>query len=257
MWGAYKTSGCTLTASLDCKTEMPVAVGCGARQMTSEQADKLLASHESETIERKTGIIADQIAGALCCFANDYAERGVGYVIIGQRDDKQIEGLNEDPDKVSQRIATIARDICKPAIPVSIEIHERAGKRVAIVEVRKSPARPHFVGKAFVRVGSTTRQATDAEIMLLRASGANPKAAQLKRWLAEGKRTVTVAQLPALGQEMHLPPHRKVAVLEEVTDLWVTVSGGGQKQTLQMDEIQLAYDYDTDRPELRHRGRIF
>ena len=224
--------------------------------MTPEHADKLLASDESETIERKKGFNAEEIAGALCAFANDYAERGVGYVIVGQRDDKHIEGLQDNADRVSQLISSIARDKCKPAIPVSIEIHERAGKKLAIVEVRKSPARPHFVGKALVRVGSTTRQATDAEIILLRASGTNPKVAQLRRWLVEGKKTVTVAQLPAIGQEMHLSSYRSPAVLEEVTDLWLTISSGGQRRTLQIDEIYLAYDYEIDRPEIRHRGHI-
>jgi len=225
--------------------------------MTPEQADNLLASDESETIERKSGKIAEDIADALCCFANDYAERGVGYVIIGQRPNKQIDGLNESSDKLSQRISSIARDKCKPAIPISIEIYERAGKKIAIVEVRKSPARPHFVGRALIRVGSTTRQATDAEIMLLRASGANRKVAQLMRWRAEGKRTVMVAQLPAVGQETQLSSYRYPAVLEEVTDLWLTVTLGGQKRTLQIDEIQLAYDYETDCPEVRHRGNLY
>jgi len=224
--------------------------------MTPEWADKLLASDESETIERKKGIVAEDIADALCSFANDYAERGVGYLIIGQRDDKHIEGLQEDADRVSQLISNIARNKCKPAIPVSIEIHEQAGKKLAIVEVRQSPARPHFVGRALVRVGSTTRQATDAEIILLRASGTNPKVAQLRRWLLEGKETVTVAQLPAIGQEMHLSAYRSPAVLEEVTDLWVRISLGGQRRTLQIDEIYLAYDYEINRPEIRYHGHI-
>jgi hypothetical protein len=216
--------------------------------------EELLKADESETLERKQSFDADEICKAIIAFANDLYERGGGRLILGQAPDKTIVGLKAGGDEVQRRVSDIARNRCAPAIPVSIETHEKEGKLVAVVEVRKSPARPHFVGKAWARMGSTTRSATDAEIMLMRVTEENRKIALLRRWLQEGKTTVVFWQLPARGQDFARSPRVTQAKLLDVNENWVVMDMGGIKRAFPFSEFELAYDYNQNLPQIRYHG---
>ena len=210
--------------------------------MTAEQAAKLLASDEVETIERKAGFDHKEIRKALIAFANDQAERGQGWLILGQAPNKNLVGLKMGADEVQRRIADIAKDECNPTIPISIEMIEPDGKRLAIIEVRSSLTRPHFDGKAWVRVGSTTRPATEGEIMQLRAAQSNKKVSQLRRWLKEGRTFVTLRDAKYINRER--------VTLQDVTEHWVQLGFGTSSRGFPLDDLSLSYDYDNDRPEI-------
>ncbi len=222
--------------------------------MSAEQITKLLASEESDTLERKSGFDLGEIRKTIIAFANDLAGRGIAWLIIGQAPDKQIVGLKMGADEAQRKISDIARNQCSPAIPVSVEIHDADGKKVAIVEVRRSLARPHFEGRAWVRIGSTTRVATDAEAMFLRATDTNRKFAMLKKWVDEGKTTVTFHQLGPPGSPLYRGIIRQEATLLGATEDWLHIDLGTMKPGLPLDEIGLGYDYQNDRPEIRHHG---
>lgn len=212
--------------------------------MTQEQVKKLLSSEETETIERKAGFDQEEIRKALIAFANDAAGRARAWLIIGQADNRDIVGLKMGSDEAQKKISDIARNQCKPAIPVSIEISSVEGKLVAIVEVAASPARPHFDGEAWVRIGSTTRRATDAEIILLRGMHENRKVALLNRFMTEGKTTVSLVNV-----KRH---DRQRAELLEVTEDWITLGLGNERRALPLAEFNVGYDYGSDRPEIRY-----
>jgi hypothetical protein len=223
--------------------------------LSAEQIERLLASEESETVERKSGFNNKEIRGALIAFANDQAGRGRAWLILGQAPNKDIVGLELDEDEMQLKIADIAKNACKPTIPApSIEIVKKDGKTLAIVEVRASPARPHFDGNAWVRVGSQTRPATGEEILLMRAAQVDRKVALVTRWFNEGKRTVTVWQLPAPGQPMQRSPNVYQAEMVEVTEHWITLNEGGQVRTLPFVEFNVGYDAKNDRPQIRYHG---
>lgn len=216
--------------------------------MTSEQVQKLLASEEVETIERKKGLDPNEVCQALIAFANDLAERGCGWLILGQGPDKSIVGLKMGKDRAQQRVADIARNRCKPAIPVSIEPYEVEGKTILIVEARTSVARPHFDGDAWVRIGSTTRRATDSEIVLMRAAQSERKVALAHRWLRDGKKEVVLVTVESRD--------RCRAALKDVTEDWVVLDLGGKPRAIPWGELTLSYDYENDRPEIRDHGRM-
>lgn len=143
---------------------------------------------KSDRLERKASLSdSDAIRDTFIQFANDLAARGGGYLIVGQAPNKSLAGLTVNDDEAQQKLADIARTRCRPAIPIVVECHSVDGARIAIVDVRASAARPHFIGNCYVRVGSTKRAATDAEIVALIHAGTNPKLAELQSWLADGK----------------------------------------------------------------------
>ncbi len=201
--------------------------------------DKILKSEESETIERKKGWDSREVRKALIAFANDQSDRGCGYLVVGQDDNKQLVGLAWGEDEICKRISDVSRDMCFPAVPVSIDVVERQGKRIAVVTVRRSVARPHFDGPAWVRVGSTTRRATDAEVMLLRAATGNRKAALLMRWIKK----VVVVTAPNWAAPLK-------AMVEDVTEDWVQLRFGNKNVGIPLSDMSVGFDYTENAPKI-------
>lgn len=222
--------------------------------MNSEQIQKLLEAEESETLERKQSLDKEGICKSIIAFANDMYGRGTGWIVVGQAPNKVIVGLQVSDDEAQRTISDLARNNCSPAVPVSIECHEKDGKRFAIVEVRPSPARPHFTGKAWVRMGSTTRTATDAEIVLLRAVEADRKVALLKRWFDEGKRTVILWQLAKSGEDLARSPGVQQATLLEVNSDWIVIDISGTQRAFPYSEFNVGYEPQQGLPQIRYHG---
>lgn len=223
--------------------------------MTPGQIEALLAVEESETLERKPGFSSkDEIRDSIVALANDLYGHDCAWIIIGQAKDRAIVGLSVSDDEAQRIITDIARQRCFPAIPVSVASYEKDGKRVAIVEVRRSPARPHFTGRALARMGTSNRQTTDAEVILLRATEENRKVATLKRWLEEGKNLVLFWQIPPPGEDPLRSRHSRQIKLLEVAQSWIVVEVDGTKQSFGYDEFELGYDMQNNRPQIRYHG---
>jgi hypothetical protein len=157
-------------------------------------------------------------------------------------------------DEAQRLISDIARNSCSPAIPVSVECRDKNGKRIAVVEVRRSPARPHFTGKAWVRMGSTIRQATDAEIILLRAVEESPKIAILKRWFDEGKTDVMFWQMATPGENLARSPGVERTKLRSVDADWIVIDVSGAKRALPFCEFNVSWDPQENIPQIRYHG---
>ena len=137
--------------------------------LTEQQVDEVLRAEESEGIERKSSHRdSDSLRDSFVALANDLAGRARSWIIIGQDPKMNLVGLSVSDDELQRVVSDIARNKCFPALAFSIEFHTRDNKRVAFGEIRASVARPHFAGRCLVRIGSTNRQATDAEIISLR-----------------------------------------------------------------------------------------
>ena len=221
---------------------------------TPEQIDELLEAEESEALERKKSIDNRRVKQAIIAFANDQADRERGWLILGQAPDKEIIGLKGGADEIQRKISDIARTQCFPAIPISIEVVERQGKQLAIVEVRRSHARPHFEGRSWVRMGSTTRQATDAEVTLMRAAESDRKVALVSKWFNEGRTEIKFWVLPAPGSPLARSPETFITKIEEVTSDWIVIDKGGRKMGIPFIEFNVGYDPHEDRLVIRYHG---
>jgi Putative DNA-binding domain len=222
--------------------------------VTLKDIEKLLAADESETLERKQSLDKEGVCKSIIAFANDLYGHGRGFIIVGQAPNKDLIGLPVGDDEAQRTITDFARNNCCPAIPVSVECHEKDGKRLAVVEVRASPARPHFMGRALVRMGSTTRAATDAEIILLRAVEQDRKVAILKRWLDEGNTTVVFWQMAAAGRDFAMSPRVEQARLLEVNEQWIVLVLGSTKRAFPFCEFNIGYDPQQNLPQIRYHG---
>lgn len=127
----------------------------GARdRMTVEELLRLLDAGEGESVEFKSALPnGDDVASTMAAFANT---RG-GTLLVGVSDDRRPVGV-EAPDVVMQRLASLTRDACRPAL--NCEIGNAGIGALTVVWVRV-PARPQVPtrvrGLRYVRVGPTTR----------------------------------------------------------------------------------------------------
>jgi len=218
------------------------------------QFEEFLSKEESETFERKQTLDKEGICKSMVAFANDLHGKGRGIILVGQAPNKSIVGLRENDDEVQRIVVDWARNNCSPSVPVSVECFDKNSKRLAFVSVPPSIARPHFVGKAMVRMGSTNRAATDAEIILLRRVDADRKVALLKGWFDEGKTTVLFWHMPARGEHIASTAGVQETKLLEVNADWIVLELWGGSRSIPYVEFNVGWEPTRGLPQIRYHG---
>jgi ATP-dependent DNA helicase RecG len=132
--------------------------------MDSQALLTLIAQGENQAIEfKQTWPRPEQLAREIVAFANS----GGGTILIGVQDDKQIVGLALEPQQ-EEWVINIARQSISPALNIKFEWIELEGQTVAAVKVPKGLDKPYQTAdKYYIRVGSTNRSPTQAELMRL------------------------------------------------------------------------------------------
>ena len=133
-----------------------------------------LGSPETQWVERKESFDPKEVRKTLVGFANSVREGECAVLFIGATDKGGRHPGVKNVDEVQRWAWESAQNNCYPPIPIRL-VHFTAqveGKSVDIVAVEIPPnrGRPHFVGKAYVRIGSTTMDATADQFADLIAS---------------------------------------------------------------------------------------
>lgn len=134
--------------------------------LTDDELARLCADLESELVERKASAgDRSAIRRNICAFANDLAgRRRPGLVLVGVHDDGSPAALAVT-DELLRNLAQIRDDGNILPIPsMSVEKRVLQGGEIAVIVVEPSSAPPvRYQGRAFVKVGPTTRVATMEE----------------------------------------------------------------------------------------------
>ena len=124
--------------------------------MTQEELHNTIASNESYRIELTTSTgDMDKFQEAICAFANDMpGSRKKGYLLIGVRDNGEIDGLKVD-DALMKKISSIRSNGNILPLPImSTEKVVTDKGDVLVVEVTPSFDTPvRYRGRTFVRIG--------------------------------------------------------------------------------------------------------
>jgi len=138
--------------------------------MNDEELERLLNDLESDRVERKASISSkDKICKAICAFANDFPNhKQPGVVFVGINDNGTCANLSID-DKLLITLASIRSDGNILPFPVlKVQKKTLKGCEIAVIFVEPSENTPvRYDGRAWIRVGPTTRQATAQEERLL------------------------------------------------------------------------------------------
>lgn len=200
--------------------------------MEQTSLEQLIAHQEGQTLEFKREFSTD-IVKEVVAFAN--TEGGV--ILIGIDDDGAVVGLEDDLQRLEERIVNLCRSRCQPAILPSIEMTQLEGKQILVVRVEEGRRKPYKANEVtYVRVGSTCRHANrDEEYRMFIESGEivfeqtpvqgatfadldRPKLAHYVELRAPG--AVTVNQMPLERLALRLG-----FVCEEGEELVPTVAG--------------------------------
>src|SRR3989344_1398463 len=131
--------------------------------MNKEQILKIIKSGESQEVELKESFHSSQDFSKLMCgFANTYG----GVIFLGVNNKKDIIGIEEDSDKVQQKLSSSAQSISPPILPV-IETHEINNKKIiAVIIQRAIDSTFHtFQGVIWAKVGSTLKKIEGSQIV--------------------------------------------------------------------------------------------
>lgn len=144
--------------------------------MTKTELAELIAGRENSGVEFKRDDVApERIAREMAALLNLEG----GHLLLGVERDARVSGLSRESGDVEERVMNIARDRIRPApIPYWEVVEFDAGRSVGVITLpADSPDKPYKVrrGSAWVtmvRVGTTTRDATDEEeVRLYQQSG--------------------------------------------------------------------------------------
>jgi hypothetical protein len=86
-----------------------------------------------------------------------------GVIFIGVNDNGEKIGVQE-PDKLLQRLAGVARENCEPALNPEMDKKQFEDKWFVFVNILRQRPPVGVEGKYYIRVGPTTRRATNQEL---------------------------------------------------------------------------------------------
>lgn len=130
--------------------------------MTPEQLKALVDQDEGQLLERKESAARDPVLQTLVGFANRTPLETEAVLLIGQRKNKEVLGV-DGTEALQPKIRGWAANDCYPPIDVEFGIVPGVagpkGPLLAVV-VKGSRLAPHFTGHSYVRVGSETVKAS-------------------------------------------------------------------------------------------------
>lgn len=132
---------------------------------TKEEIIRLIEDGENSAVEFKTADVKiDSLAGEMVAFSNTNG----GVIFLGVDDTGTITGLNAKRN-IEEWVANIARNNVIPPIQTQYYEIEIQQKQIGVLEIAKGKDKPYqTINHQFlIRVGSTNRVTTQAELMRL------------------------------------------------------------------------------------------
>jgi len=210
-----------------------------------------LGDAEDALVERKESPHLEAVKEAASGLANTLAEGTTGVVFIGVKNNGTPTGKLGDVDAVLKKVRGYLSQ-CYPPLPYQLHALQANGADVVAIVVSPSRDRPHFTGKAYVRKGAETIEASQDAIGQL-LDQRNSLVAALTPYVGE-KITVFEARQMSTGAAIWDGKHRD-ATLVAVNPHFVRVKITGETadRAISLRRIDLEWNYWTtpNRPTLR------
>jgi Putative DNA-binding domain len=212
---------------------------------------------EDSLREKKVESDLKDLLKTMVAFANSVAPGDTAQIFIGEKDDCTVQGVT-NTENIQSRVVKEAAKIY-PEIYYRTEVYEREGKQCVRVDIKRNGLAPHFGGRAWLRKGSNTVEATD-DLYQQMIDQRQSKIPVLLQWL---NKEVTVAGTQApLNPFEHLSRHEAQewsvgvhqATLKVVNTHWVTFAVLFSQQSLTrrersepIEKLLLSWDDDSQR----------
>ena len=197
-----------------------------------------LRNFEDNFVERKSAGDSRDWLKTLVAFANSTPIGYPAVLFIGVRDNGTPEAGN-NLDKLQQTLAEKAKVAFPPIYFVTKILHAESKQFLAVI-APGSEDRPHFAGQSYVRNGSRTDPATEAQFAQLIASRQS-KAREILKWV--GKQVsvdwMRVEHIHTMGAVSHCEQFLVV----DCNHFYVTVRRqSGPVQSIPLKRLELSFD---------------
>ena len=210
--------------------------------------EQLLAENEGKTIEfKETARSLGGIMKTVVAFANSAPVGFPCVLFLGVRDNGDVESASESHDSVQKSFNKVMQK-AYPRIPYQIKVVAVGDARVLAVIVLGSELRPHFAGPSYIRNGSETLEASEAQLAELVATRRSkpreilsfkgrPVSVLNRSLLANGCTRESVWQTPT--------------VVVDCNEFWVTLqSNKNIPQSFVLSRVDLSFDHQENRLRL-------
>lgn len=207
---------------------------------------------EDNLVERKVNPSMKEMIRTIVAFANSVRPGQTAKFYIGERDDGTADGV-ANPDKTQITVQEVCDKIYPPITNTcKTRVYEKDGKSCVCVEVEYDGDTPRFAGKAFVRRGSQTKEASDEvfqKLIELRLG----KVRELAKWI--GKEIVVEPDLGSIiistGRAVAPQSHPRLreriqATLLEVNNFWMKFIYKECNWSEPLEKIVLSWDDKDD-----------
>lgn len=209
-----------------------------------------LTNTEDSTVERKTASDYRDCLKTAVGFSNSLPVDDPGIIFVGVGNDGTPQN-NLNLDSLQRDVSKELAKIYPPILPQMKVMKDSSGKEFLAVIVRGSGNRPHFAGPSYVRDGSQTVEASEEQFDRMIAER-NSKAREMLKW--RGK-TVTLWSPDSSKSRHPGGGSRGTLIVVDCNQFYVTTqsSKSDTKQSFSLADIDLGFDYQNSRLELRLR----
>jgi hypothetical protein len=212
---------------------------------------------EYQFVERKSKTDKGGWLRTIIAFANSNPPDTVCVLYIGANDDGSLEGMTDrEIEDVMKSVGAHTKAHSWPPIPIIPMPLERGGKKSLAIVVPYSVQRPHFAGKAYVRRGTETVDASESQYEELVATR-NTKTREILKWLGKEVTLVTrTSSGPGYSQQIST---RKI-IPKTCTPLFVTlefmqeVGTSTKVESYPLHSVEVSFDNDKNRLTLIRYG---
>jgi hypothetical protein len=202
-----------------------------------------LVATEDGTVERKTiSDYRDWIKAAVA-FSNSLQNDQPGVLFVGVFDDGRIQDKPTNFEELQKRISGELSNIYPPIYP-TILVREKDGKKFIAVIIFGSPERPHFAGKSYVRNGTKTDDASEANIQEFIARR-NSKVAEILKWKDKSV-TLHILHPPEVAFRTGRVASVRSLMVHDCNPHWVTLKDSGNSPpqvSYALNRVELNFDH--------------
>ena len=218
--------------------------------LTDAELAARLTQTEDSFVERKSQSDRPGWLRTTVAFANSTPIGLPSVLFIGVSDDGQISA-NVEVEKTLQAYSDYIGDHTWPPIYTLARELTHNGRSCVAVIVPGSAERPHFGGRAFVRVGTQTKDASAEQFAELIASR-NSKARYILEWI--GKPVSWIPRHRYRVEEPYKDLNPEWRVVMACNSHWVTLGHGNTVQSVPLYRLELGFDDTQGRPALFFYG---
>ena len=207
-----------------------------------------LRNFEDNFVERKTSGDSKDWLKTVVAFANSTPIGYPAVLYIGVKNDGTPEEKTVDLDSLQRTFNEKVRDAYPPIYRLP-KILNVGGKQVLAVIVPGSEERPHFAGRAYIRKGSETVEASEEQFANLIAMR-NSKVYDILKWKAK---LVTIAFVrnvpsPRLGTPTSI--NEDAGSVQRCNQFYVTLDYRGTPWSYPLNRVEISFDNKANRLQL-------